>query len=187
MRSRQVKPEFWRDAAVASLSDAARLFYIGLWLEADDSGWLRWKVQEIGADLYPYRPAKSREAAVERYAAAIVELPGECRLRILRCGHAHLPNLVKYQRFSGLTKQVHTYAKEHQTLCPQEPAGTRESPTLPARFGSVREGSEGVLGGTDDDDRDKAVETLREIIADPKKSEQQKKAARRGLEQWGFA
>ena len=52
MRIRQVKPAFWTDARIAALPAPARLFYIGLWMVADDAGWLRWDPSQIANELY---------------------------------------------------------------------------------------------------------------------------------------
>jgi hypothetical protein len=41
VRIRQVKPAFWADSRLAELPERTRLFYIGLWMIADDAGWLR--------------------------------------------------------------------------------------------------------------------------------------------------
>jgi hypothetical protein len=186
MRIRQIKPEFWRDKPMAKLPAEVRLFYIGLWMEADDSGWLRWDVAEIGHDLYGYRGERLRERQCRQYADAIVALPGEPRLVILDCGHAYLSRLTIHQRFSGATKQTHTYHREHQDRCiPQIPAGTRESPQTPARIGTVSEGSGGA-GGNDEEARGETVATLRAILADPSKKAAHK-AAKRSLEQMGYA
>jgi hypothetical protein len=115
MRIRSIKPEFWRDRALASLAADVRLFYIGLWQEADDAGWLRWDLAEIGADLYPYRPAHSRERQLVNYSDALVALPGAPRLVIHACGHAQITRLTGHQRQSG--KPVTTIHREHANQC----------------------------------------------------------------------
>lgn len=185
MRIRQIKPDYWRDRLLATLSAEEREFYIGLWMQSDDSGWMRWEVGELGADLYPYRGVAKRERQISQWGA-LLEAIG--RLVIHDCGHAEIPNLVRHQRLSGAAKQVHTYKREHEVRCsPQVPADSRAAPLLPARKGKEREGTEGVVGGTTEGDRDAAIETLKSIVDDPAKSEQQKRAARKGLEQYGVA
>lgn len=42
-RIRSVHPGLFTDEAFVSLSDAAQIFYIGLWTEADDQGVFDWK------------------------------------------------------------------------------------------------------------------------------------------------
>jgi len=53
-RIRTIKPEFWIDEAVAELSVAARLLWIGTWTLADDEGILRWTPEYIKSQLFPY-------------------------------------------------------------------------------------------------------------------------------------
>lgn len=126
MRIRQVKPDFFRDGRMADLPDSTRLIYIGLWMEADDSGWLRYDITEIAADLYPYHDRTLRETVLTN---AIKTLADADRLRVLGCGHAFIPTLVRHQRFASETKRVLTYQKEHETVCV---ADTRGDPRPPA-------------------------------------------------------
>lgn len=46
-RIRTIKPEFFTDEDMAILSPLARLFYIGLWCEADREGRLEWKLKTL--------------------------------------------------------------------------------------------------------------------------------------------
>ena len=143
MRTRQIKPSFWSDEAIAdiiSLEDPA-LFFIGLWQQADDSGYFRWNPRQIAAELYPYRPVEEREEAVRKHVEMLV---GAKRVRIFKCGHGVVPKLTDHQRFSAATKQVHTFHREHQSCRSKKP--TRGSPRVPAvprpvRLGQVRSGS----------------------------------------------
>jgi hypothetical protein len=112
VRIRQIKPSFWSDEKLATLPDPTRLFYIGLWQMADDGGWLRWNVREVGATLYPYRAATARERQVERHAA---ELGALQRLAVLDCGHAYIPNLTKHQHLPGPAGRVLGISKEHDS------------------------------------------------------------------------
>lgn len=98
MRIRQVRPEFFTDAVTAHLSADVALLYIGLWCVADDAGWLRWDVPQLGATLRPYQSVPVRERRVT--------MAGECLVaagRIVRydCGCAYIPTLVDHQRIGG--------------------------------------------------------------------------------------
>lgn len=53
-RIRTVKPEFWEDEGIASLSREARLLYIATWNHADDEGILRWTPEFVKAQVFPY-------------------------------------------------------------------------------------------------------------------------------------
>jgi hypothetical protein len=138
VRIRQIKPDFWKDARMADLSEGARLFYVGTWQLCDDAGWMRWDVAGIAAELYPFEPRKAREKRVERHATALVGLG---RLHIHDCGHAQVPKMPAHQHLAGTTRRVLTVAQEHNKC--SEPATTRDYPRLPApvSIGSVRVGS----------------------------------------------
>ena len=175
LRIRQVKPDFWRDVRLSDLSDTDRLVYIGLWMEADDTGWFREDVAEIATDLYPYQGRSVREKKV---AAALDRLREHGRIVSHPCGHSNLPTLTRHQRLASPDKQARTTHREHLGCIPaaprgnlqgtddapqgsrvsdipagnlQSPAGNLQSPAL-ARAGgngTVREGKErGGMGGS---------------------------------------
>jgi hypothetical protein len=142
MRIRQIKPEFWKDAKLAGLTEGARLFFIGTWSLADDAGWLRWSIPEIAAELYPFEPRKMRERRVEKHGQVLAMMG---RLHFHDCGHAVIPKMPAHQHLAGTTRRVTTIATEH-AKCAQ-PATPRDSPRLPApvsigSYGSVSEGAE---------------------------------------------
>lgn len=127
MRIRQLKPAFWADARIAALPAAARLFYIGLWMTADDAGWLRWDVSQIANELYGYESRRKRERDVEAFLALLVESK---RVVVHPCGHVEIPTLTRHQHLSIPSKQVRTIWKEHSEC--GRPAETREHPPTPA-------------------------------------------------------
>ena len=143
MRIRQIKPAFWHDARIAALSPAARLFYIGLWMIADDAGYFRWDPTEVSNELYGYEGRKRRERDVVAFMERLVEID---RVELFECGHGRVPTFTNHQRLAGETHQVRTFQKEHRE-CPHIPAGDapRESSLIPARNGKeqveVREGT----------------------------------------------
>jgi hypothetical protein len=156
LRIRQVKPDFWRDVRLSDLSDTDRLVYIGLWMEADDTGWFREDVAEIATDLYPYQSRGTREKKV---SAALDRLRQHGRIQGHPCGHSYLPTLTKHQRLASPEKQAKTTYREHQGCVPAEPrgepretAGNMQVPALARAGGNgkEREGKEregGVRGG----------------------------------------
>lgn len=125
MRIRQVKPDYWRDERLSSLTDTDRLVYIGLWMEADDAGWFKENVTEIASDLFPYQGRQARERKV---AATLDRLRALGRVVSHPCGHSLVPRMEAHQRFSSPEKRVFTIAKQHQACIP---AGTRGSPRFP--------------------------------------------------------
>jgi hypothetical protein len=54
MRIRSIKPEFWQDERLATVSLSARLLFVGLWNLADDFGVLRGNPRLIRGQLFPY-------------------------------------------------------------------------------------------------------------------------------------
>lgn len=137
MRIRQVKPAFWSDARVASLPEGTRLFYIGLWMVADDVGWFRWDPIEVSRDLYGYDSRIKREKRVVTMFDALAAVG---RVVLQDCGrHAIVPTLPEHQHLAGATKQVRTAYAEHAKEC--LPAMTRDDPHSPAdaRSGNGKE------------------------------------------------
>jgi len=55
-RIRTIKPEFFTSESVLSVSPLARLFFIGLWCEADREGRLKWKPKTL---KFRYLPGDS--------------------------------------------------------------------------------------------------------------------------------
>ena len=129
-----MKPAFWSDAKVAELSERARLFYIGLWMIADDAGWLRWDAVEVSRDLYGYESRTKRERRVEAMWSELVNCG---RVLVYPCGHAQIPTMPGHQRLAGATKQVITVLNEH----------LREASTAPLLPANPRHGKERL--GTD--------------------------------------
>lgn len=125
MRIRQVKPAFWDDEKLAALPEAIRLFYIGLWMIADDGGWMRWNAVETGRVLYGFDSRGKRERRVVQMFERLVEAG---RVVPYPCGHAYIPKLMEHQRLSGQTKQVRTFEREHAGCL----APSRGSPRVPA-------------------------------------------------------
>lgn len=112
MRIRQIKPDYWRDEVIAAMPDSVARFYIGIWQEADDAGWLRWNVAEIALDLYGYEPRSRRERWVTERGAALAQAG---RLIFHDCGHAFVPKLTKHQKFGG--RPVYTMRDAHAREC----------------------------------------------------------------------
>lgn len=184
MRIRQIKPDFFRDREMAGLTADQREFYVGLWLEADDSGWLRWDVVQIGADLYPFRGATHRERQAAKWGDL---LDGMGKIQRYACGHAYLPTFTKHQHFSGASKQVHTYRNDHARCSPPLPEDSRGDPPLPASKVKVESKGKGTggVGGENPNDEIDALRTgiamNQEILSDPLASEEVKRAARKFL------
>jgi hypothetical protein len=53
-RIRTIKPEFWTDDLLGTLSREARLLFIGAWNQADDEGLLRWTAPTLKGAIFPF-------------------------------------------------------------------------------------------------------------------------------------
>lgn len=140
MRIRQVKPAFWSDSRLAELPEATRLFYVGLWMIADDAGWFRWDPVEVSRDLYGYEGRAKRERRTTRMFDQLVAVE---RVAIYPCGHAQVPRLTSHQHLAGPLKQVQTAFNTHLKECVSKPPATpREVPPFPVEtsLGKVSDG-----------------------------------------------
>jgi hypothetical protein len=120
VRTRLIRPEFFGDSTIADLDDGCRLFFIGLWCLADDTGTLTWKPREIGAALYPYRSEDERLPQIERWTSELVD---RGRVRLLECGlHALVPTLPKHRqkggRLASNVSDAHTRTCKHIPVRP---------------------------------------------------------------------
>ena len=153
MRIRSVKPDFWRDRLMADLPADVRLFYVGLWMEADDAGWLRWDLDEIAADLYPYRPVKARERQVREWSGRLIDRK---RVELFPCGHAFIPKLTRHQLSQGGSKSKYILAQH--ALCSSESGDRRSDTDFYGREGRGGDGKDGEgVGGASDQDPSTAL------------------------------
>lgn len=102
-RIRQIKPSWFLDKTLRRGTSAdTREFYIGLWMLADDAGFLAWDEERIAAELYPYDTDKRRERNVVKWAEALMQLePADPHLVVWDCGHARVPKMPGHQRIAG--------------------------------------------------------------------------------------
>ena len=75
MRGRYLMREYWSDSDLfLRLSAEDRELYIGLWMLADDAGWMPWDVAAIAAAVYHYEDRAPREAKVRSGVSKLVKL-----------------------------------------------------------------------------------------------------------------
>lgn len=116
-RIRQIKPSWFLDKQLRRGTTAeAREFYIGLWMLADDDGWIEWDPDRIAAELFPYEGVARRERNIVKWADQLERLDAEHpHLVVLTCGHATVPKMKAHQRIAGnRTTRVHD---EHVVGC----------------------------------------------------------------------
>jgi 5-methylcytosine-specific restriction endonuclease McrA len=98
-RIRTIKPEFWEDEKVASLSLRARLLFIATWNMADDEGLLRWTPEYTKANAFIYEDCADELAeAMKELESARLVFPykgGKLQQRL-----AYIVNFRKHQRIN---------------------------------------------------------------------------------------
>ena len=153
MRVRMIRPPYWTDADLHTrLTADVREFYIGLWMLADDAGYISWDLTRVGAELYPFR---SQAWRVKRLPV-FLETLGTDHARMLDCGrHVLVPSLPRHQ---ACPKPSYQNRKAHEAcLRDLAPRGTTGDHGVPAGTSTGREGKgRGLNGGAppraDEDD-----------------------------------
>lgn len=176
MRIRQIKPDFFNDKKLAGFEDSVRLFYIGLWLEADDDGFFRNDPDRIAADLYPYKSVASRERFVR---SAVARLGDSGHLRMLDCGrHVVIPNLPRFQIVAATRRVVRVHS-EHNAQCVDNghPVGNGN--------GNGNGTGTGTILHTRERGHESQIDELQRILTDDKSTGPAKRAAKKALERIG--
>lgn len=151
-RIRQIKPSWFLDKELRRGTSAdAREFYVGLWMLADDDGFLSWDVERIAAELYPYDAERRRERNVERWAEGLEKLNADApHLVVYTCGHASVPKMPGHQRITG-TRTTTTH-RRHAESCrdARSRLWLQEAPRSPGigrvGNGTEREERDGIAG-----------------------------------------
>jgi hypothetical protein len=76
-RIRTIKPSFFTSADMIDLSCAARLFYIGLWCEADREGRLKWNPRSLKLRYFPEQPVDIDALAAELISGGHIVIYGD--------------------------------------------------------------------------------------------------------------
>ena len=104
-RIRMIKPDFFDDPDVADVSLAARLFFIGLWTQADKEGRLVDDMRRLKARIFPFD-----DVDVEALAG---ELHGKDMIRRYLAGEKH-----GYIWIRNFTRHQRPHPKEPASLIP---------------------------------------------------------------------
>lgn len=111
MRGRYLMREYWSDSDLfLRLTADEREFYIGLWMLADDEGWMPRDVPAIGAHLFRYEDQAPRMARVR---AGLERLRQLGKVESYRCGCLHLPAVERYPRAGKKTTEHHIAHQSH--------------------------------------------------------------------------
>jgi hypothetical protein len=122
MRGRYLMREYWSDSDLFLRLDAAhRELYQGLWMLADDDGYLPRDVTGIAAALYRYTDRGPRERFVSDGLTKLRELG---KVQSLRCC-LYLPSVARYPRAGKKSTDHHA---EHQIHSKRSDANKGHTP-----------------------------------------------------------
>ena len=112
MRGRYLMREYWSDSDLfLRLGADEREVYQGLWMLADDAGWMPRDVPAIAAALYRYEDRTPREQKVTK---ALDRLRDLGKLTSFRCC-IYLPAVSRYPRAGRKSNEHRDSHAEHQT------------------------------------------------------------------------
>lgn len=156
-RIRTVKPEFFTSESVLSVSPLARLFFIGLWCEADREGRLKWKPKTL---KFRYLPADNVD--VDQLAS---ELEENDMIKVYSVSD------VDYCEVTGFTSHQVVNNRERASELPSRlcDASTTRQPRVKAegkerkgKEGKGKEGSENHMSAKADSDQ--VIDSEAEVI-----------------------
>lgn len=112
MRGRYLMREYWSDSDLFLRLDAEqREVYIGLWMLADDSGWLPRDISAISAALMQYEDRAPRESRTKRALERLRELG---KVESHRCC-LHLPAVERYPRAGKKSTEHRSEHNRHKS------------------------------------------------------------------------
>lgn len=114
MRGRYLMREYWSDTDLfTKLTAEQRELYQGLWMLADDDGWLPRDVPGIGAALYRFMDNGPRSVLVRD---GITRLRRLGKLESYRCGCLFLSAVSKYPRAGRKSDEHHVNHRGHSKV-----------------------------------------------------------------------
>jgi hypothetical protein len=125
VRTRLLRPDIFSDDVTGTLAPATLLAYLGLGTRADDAAFLVWRPAALAAAVMPYANSGRRQRDFERIAAELVEAG---LLRILECGCAELPRMLRDLAIGGGSK-TYTVRDWHLAHLPTDSSGQVQTPT----------------------------------------------------------
>jgi len=91
-RIRTIKPEFFTDSKITSLTPLARLFYVSLWCESDRQGRLKWDPTTLKYRYLPADKAKVEDLGDELLSAGLIRL-----YEVNGQVYAEIPGFIRHQ------------------------------------------------------------------------------------------
>lgn len=93
MRSRTIKPGFYDNEVLGSMSPLAHLLFPGLWQMADHEGLMEYRPLRIKAKIFPYRDADVASLCDELEAGGLID-----RYEVDGCMYLSVIGFLKHQR-----------------------------------------------------------------------------------------
>jgi len=103
-RNRMIKPEFWDDEKMATISQSARLTYIALWNFSDDYGVVKGHINWLKNNIYPY----DENLKVDTFKKWLFELESMKRIIPFSSNgevYYYLPKFLDHQSINRPSKQ----------------------------------------------------------------------------------
>lgn len=142
-RIRTIKPEFFTSEDIVSLSPLARLFYVGLWCEADREGRMAWKSKTLKMRYLPGDNCDVEALAQELTSSGLIEL-----YEVEGKTYALIPSFKNHQVINN---------RESDSVLPEKPARVGHASSRvkaegrkEGREGKEREGKEHSGGEVED-------------------------------------
>lgn len=104
-RIRTIKPEFWDDEKVGTLSFMERLLFIGMWTFADDEGIIKANASYLKSHIFPYDESLKTEA-IEKSLQRFESLNMVYRYSINSQAYAWIVKFRVYQRIDKPQKST---------------------------------------------------------------------------------
>jgi hypothetical protein len=114
MRGRYLMREYWSDSDLfLRLTADQRELYVGLWMLADDDGWMPRDIPAIAAALYRFVDRQPREDAIR---SGIARLRALGKVETHKCACLFLPAVARYPRAGKKSTDHHTEHRKHLTI-----------------------------------------------------------------------
>ncbi len=134
-RIRNIKPDFFLSENVGELKIMTRLFFIGLWTQADKDGRLEDRPKKLRVQLFPYD-----EGDVAGVEMMLKELDARFITRYQVDGEAYI-------QINGFKKHQRPHVTERESKIPLIPKGYNANNTLTTRSTTVKQPCNNVWEG----------------------------------------
>lgn len=147
MRSRTIKPGFYDNEVLGSMSPLAHLLFPGLWQMADHEGLMEYRPLRIKAKIFPYRDADVASLCDELEAGGLID-----RYEVCGCMYLSVIGFLKHQRPHPNEKKIPSIIpkKTHQGTSKDIPSSVQgrtkersDTEQVPSKDAPNRAGSSG--------------------------------------------